>query len=64
MRESKGAPRLTSHRDGCVLAGARSTCPAMTAVLLVSSVWACYNVSAWARGWMESVRRSPENGMS
>eukprot|EP00903_Cladosiphon_okamuranus_P010226 g9685.t1 len=24
------------------------------AVLLVSSAWACYNVSVWVRGWMES----------
>ncbi|CAB1101667.1 unnamed protein product [Ectocarpus sp. CCAP 1310/34] len=24
------------------------------AVLVVSSAWACYNVSVWVRGWMES----------
>eukprot|EP00752_Nemacystus_decipiens_P002267 g2148.t1 len=24
------------------------------AVLMVSSAWACYNVSVWVKGWMES----------
>lgn len=28
-----------------------------TAVLVVSLAWACYNVSVWIRGWIESVRR-------